>query len=96
MTRKHLCKRHQGSTRQTESVNHRAGRNIKSFFPYKDRLARSLISKVIYKTVAGIVVKFTSVKHSVGYIACVVSVSNRVIARKLERSLIFFAFVSAL
>ena len=44
MTRKHLCKRHQGSTRQTESVDHRAGRNIKSFFPYKDRLARSLMS----------------------------------------------------
>ena len=24
--------------------DHRAGRNIKSFFPYKDRLARSLMS----------------------------------------------------
>ena len=39
-----MQKMHQGSTRQTESVDHRAGRNIKSFFPYKDRLARSLMS----------------------------------------------------
>ena len=69
-----LMQKAPGQQPQTESVNHRLELVVTL---YKDRLARSLMSKVIYKTVAGIVVKFTSVKHSVGYMTGNLNISRR-------------------